>query len=47
MNQAFSSLGFVFASPERFVEPLLEATPGTVKGQVNEEAAVIHSRGVE
>jgi hypothetical protein len=41
VRAAFSSLNFVVASPELFVEPLVAATPGANPEQVFGEAAVV------
>ncbi|HTQ47810.1 MAG TPA: hypothetical protein VMI75_33865 [Polyangiaceae bacterium] len=44
IRAAFSSLGFVVASPELFVEPLVAETPGARPEQVFGEAAAVAAR---
>lgn len=44
LRAAFSSLGFVVASPELLVEPLVAATPGVQPEQVFAEAAAVATR---
>ncbi|MGH7330542.1 MAG: hypothetical protein ACREJX_19510, partial [Polyangiaceae bacterium] len=47
VRAAFNALGFAVASPELFVEPLLEATPGASAENVFEEAIALAMRQVK